>query len=151
MLKDQVAELREEVMELQQQVEELNIKLNLSEASKAKLSTEKEITEARLALKGWLMKRGVKGPTAHIWRRRWFCVNEDNSCLYYYKGNNDKQPQGMINLKMVEGVEEQSLDLQDKNNASFNVITKGRVFELMAIDEKAMRRWIQSLETLRNW
>lgn len=45
-----------------------------------------------------------------------------------------------IDLDMVEGVEEQSPDLQDKNNASFNVIVKGRIYELMAHDEKSMRR-----------
>lgn len=41
---------------------------------------------------------------------------------------------------MIVGVEEQSPDLQDKNKSSFNVITKGRVYELMAHDESTMRR-----------
>lgn len=41
------------------------------------------------------MKRGIKGPTRHIWRRRWISLDEESGRLYYYKENSDVHPQGL--------------------------------------------------------
>eukprot|EP00118_Oscarella_pearsei_P012342 m.90239 g.90239 ORF g.90239 m.90239 type:complete len:777 (+) comp36642_c0_seq5:287-2617(+) len=147
-LKKEVVELREDLEELQTQVEQLRKKLSETEV---KASQERDMVEARLTLKGWLMKRGIKGPTANVWRRRWFSLDSSGRRLHYYKGSsNEGTPQGFIELDMVEGVEEQSATKQDKNGASFNVITTERTYELLAHDEKMMRKWISAMETVRN-
>ncbi|XP_065836338.1 uncharacterized protein [Oscarella lobularis] len=147
-LKREVVELREDVEELQVLVEQLRGKLDETEA---KASQERDFVEARLTLKGWLMKRGIKGPTATVWRRRWFALDSSGSQLQYFKGSKaNATPQGFIDMAAVEGVEEQAVDRQDKNNSSFVVITAGRTYELLAHDESMMRKWIQALETVRN-
>jgi len=42
---------------------------------------------------GWLYKKGVKGPTANIWRRRYFRCDQGPK-LCYYKKQAEGTPQG---------------------------------------------------------
>ena len=44
-------------------------------------------------IRGWLVKRGVKGPTANVWRRRYFRCDQ-GSKIYYYKSSAEGAPQG---------------------------------------------------------
>ena len=47
-----------------------------------------------LQIQGWLFKRGVKGVTAHVWRRRFFRV--EGTKIYYYKTSTAPQAQGLV-------------------------------------------------------
>ena len=56
---------------------------------------EKKELMANINLHGWLCKRGIKGPTADVWRKRYFKVEEGNK-LMYYKRAADGLPQGLV-------------------------------------------------------
>ena len=45
-------------------------------------------------------------------------------------------------MDLILAVEDVFPTLQDKNNASFNVITDGRVYELMAHDQEEKERYV---------
>ena len=47
-----------------------------------------------------------------------------------------------IALDLILAVEDVFQTVQDKNNASFNVITDGRTFELMAHDQEEKERYL---------
>ena len=52
-------------------------------AEEKKLLGEKKELLANINLHGWLCKRGIKGPTADVWRKRYFKVEEGNKLMYY--------------------------------------------------------------------
>eukprot|EP00794_Sanderia_malayensis_P010237 gene10237-11287_t len=56
-----------------------------------------------------------------------------------------------IALDLILAVEDVFPSYQDKNNGSFNVITDGRTYELMARDEDEKQRWINALDMIRTW
>jgi len=62
-----------------------------------KLMDEKRELLTNINLHGWLFKRGIKGPTANAWRRRYFKI-EEGSKLTYYKTTGDSPPQGLIQI-----------------------------------------------------
>ena len=47
----------------------------------------------KLQIRGWLFKRGLKGPTANVWRRRYFRCDQ-GSRICYYKSSAEGTPQG---------------------------------------------------------
>ena len=56
------------------------------------MQDEKQELPDNITLNGWLSKRGVKGPTANVWRTRYFRLEEGNR-LAYYKTNDEDIPQ----------------------------------------------------------
>ena len=44
-------------------------------------------------LRGWLYKRGVKGLTANVWRRRYFRLDQGDK-MHYYKSEADFTSKG---------------------------------------------------------
>jgi hypothetical protein len=57
-----------------------------------RLEDEKKLLHASMEIQGWLFKRGVRGVTANVWRRRFFRV--EGSKIYYYKTICAAQAQG---------------------------------------------------------
>ncbi|CAB4002362.1 Hypothetical predicted protein [Paramuricea clavata] len=149
-LQKQREEMQTEIGELQILVEDLKIRLSESEAEHKQLKKEEQELLAKMNLRGWLCKRGVKGITGHQWRRRWFATDESGK-LYYYKQNSNSSPQGFIDLDMIIEVQDQAEDKQDKNKASFNVVVNKRKYELMARDTEEKQKWINALDYLRHW
>lgn len=45
-------------------------------------------------IQGWLFKRGVRGVTARVWRRRFFRC--EGSKIYYYKTSSASKAQGLV-------------------------------------------------------
>jgi len=150
-LRRDVGELQTEVSELQLLVEDLQNRLVQAEASKPSSSSEKDKLFEKMNLRGWLCKRGVKGgPLGKRWQRRWFSMDA-RGYLYYYKRSNNEVPRGFIALDLILAVEDVFPTVQDKNNASFNVITDGRTYELMAHDQEEKEKWINALDFIRSW
>lgn len=145
-------EFQAEISELQLLVEDLRTQLRQAE-SELENSREKGTISASIELsqiRGWLCKRGVKGPTGRRWRRRWFSTEMDGK-LYYYKRNNNTMPRGIIDLDVIVAVQDQPPSKQDINKSSFNVVTVTRTYELMAHDEDEKLKWINALDYLRHW
>ncbi|XP_028416507.1 girdin-like isoform X2 [Dendronephthya gigantea] len=149
-LQKQREEMQTEISELQILVEDLKIRLCTSEAEHKQLKNEERELLAKMNLRGWLCKRGVKGLTGHQWRRRWFATDESGK-LYYYKQSSNSSPQGFIDLDMIIEVQDQTEEKQDKNKASFNVVVDKRKYELMAKDSEEKQKWINALDYLRHW
>ena len=72
-----------------------NTQLSSKADEEKKLLDEKKELLANISLHGWLFKKGVKGPTANNWRRRYFKI-EEGSKLSYYKTAGDGPPQGLV-------------------------------------------------------
>lgn len=70
------------------------IQLSSMTFEEKKLLEEKKELLANITLHGWLCKRGIKGPTADVWRKRYFKVEEGHK-LKYYKTVADGPPQGL--------------------------------------------------------
>lgn len=64
--------LNEEVVELRQQLIGAQQKLQSLEQSSRELQQEKREVLTNIGIQGWMFKRGVKGLTANVWRRRYF-------------------------------------------------------------------------------
>jgi len=69
--------------------------LSSKAAEEKKLQDEKRELLANISLHGWLCKKGIKGPTAASWRRRYFRI-EEGSKLTYYKTAGEGPPQGLV-------------------------------------------------------
>lgn len=150
-LKRDTEELQMEVGELQLLVEDFQSRLVYTEAERPRASAEADKLFEKMNLRGWLCKRGVKGgPLGKRWQRRWFEMDA-RGYLYYYKCNNNEVPRGFIALDLILAVEDVFPTVQDKNNASFNVITDGRTYELMAHDQEEKAKWINALDFIRSW
>ncbi|XP_068694651.1 rho-associated protein kinase 2-like isoform X1 [Montipora foliosa] len=151
-------EFQAEISELQMLVEDLRTQLRKAELE-LESSREKETISATIEdpgkfklsqIRGWLCKRGVKGPTGRRWRRRWFATDLDGR-LYYYQKNNNTMARGFIDLDVIIAVQDQPSSKQDINKSSFSVVTPTRTYELMAHDEEEKLKWINALDYLRHW
>ncbi|XP_046863320.1 uncharacterized protein LOC124457063 isoform X2 [Xenia sp. Carnegie-2017] len=149
-LQNQRDEMQTEIGELQILVEDLKVRLSQSEAEHKQLRKDGQELLAMMNLRGWLCKRGVKGPTGRQWRRRWFATDESGK-LYYYKQNNNSTPQGFIDLDKIIEVGNQLDERQDKNQASFYVVVGKRKYEFLARDSEEKQKWINALDYLRHW
>ena len=129
-------------------------------AEEKKLLDEKKELLANISLHGWLCKRGIKGPTADVWRKRYFKVEEGNK-LMYYKTAADGPAQGLvlninnvlsysyflhsyIDIDRIVSVK-QIPDGQQNNNYVFHVVTEGRTYELLVHDEATMNKYVNHI------
>ncbi|XP_019856659.1 PREDICTED: EH domain-binding protein 1-like protein 1 isoform X3 [Amphimedon queenslandica] len=143
-------ELNTEVRTLKTGLEQSEAKVKVLEASTAQKKQEDEKLREHLKVQGWLFKKGAKGPTANVFRRRYFRLDQ-GSRLYYYKSQSEGTPQGFIDLAKVIEVSAADASKQDKNNGTFNINCEGRVFELLAHDEAEMNKWISAITYLAKY
>ncbi|KAI6656418.1 hypothetical protein LOD99_1214 [Oopsacas minuta] len=173
MLKQKEQELRESQDQLQAAQEEILSLISENEALQAKnfemsdqvrqlkiivkdfgdqnraMADEKQQLVAAMEVKGWLFKRGISGPTGRLWRKRYFQNN--GFFLSYYKSPSTQVEQGSIDLKKVNEISILPKEKQDKNSASFNIITEQRVYELQARNPEEMSSWIRAVNYLMNY
>ena len=104
------------------------------------------VVQAENNIRVTLMKRGVSGLTGRVWRPRQFQY-KGGKIEYLEKKKNEIR--GFIELKEVISFDVLPSDKQDKNNGTFNVVTKNRVFEMQAMDNEQMTNWIGAAEMLK--
>jgi predicted component of type VI protein secretion system len=143
--------------ELNTEIRTIKTTLEVSETRVRELeetTAQKKVEDAKfkefLAVQGWLFKKGIKGPTANVYRKRYFRLDQ-GSKLYYYKSQSEGQPQGYIDLLKVVNVSAADSASQDKNNASFNIDCEGRTYQLQSYDQSDMKRWINALNYLKDY
>ena len=141
--------LRTQNFEMSDQVIQLKIIVKEFGDQNRAMADEKQQLMAAMEVKGWLFKRGVSGPTGRIWRRRYFKNN--GFFLAYYKSPNTQVEQGSIDLRKVNELSVLPPEKQDKNVASFNIMTNSRVYELQARSPEEMNRWIRAVNYLTNY
>jgi hypothetical protein len=56
-----------------------------------------------------------------------------------------------IDIDLVLGVREVSPDQQDKNCSTFIVRCEGRSFQLQAVDQITMKKWMRAIEFLASY
>lgn len=137
----------DELEVLKQKLSLLEEELSIKNSEEKKLVDEKKELMANINLHGWLCKRGIKGPTADVWRKRYFKVEEGNK-LMYYKRAADGLPQGYIDIDRIVLVK--AISGGQKDNV-FHVVTEGRTYELLAHDEASMNKWMSSLQYMKEW
>lgn len=108
------------------------------------LVAEKKQLAVSMDIRGWLFKRGVSGPTGKKWRKRYFTIN--GTQLYYFKSMNAVDPQGYIDINKIQHMSVLPSISQDKNEASFNIVTLLRTYELQAKSKNDMERWMKAVQ-----
>ena len=141
--------LRTQNFEMSDQVRQLKIIVKEFGDQNRAMADEKQQLVAAMEVKGWLFKRGVSGPTGRMWRRRYFQHN--GFSLAYYKSPSTQVEQGSIDLRKVSNLLILPPDKQDKNLATFNIITDSRTYELQARSPEEMNRWIRAVNYLSNY
>ena len=141
--------LRTQNFEMSDQVRQLKIIVKEFGDQNRAMADEKQQLVAAMEVKGWLFKRGVSGPTGRMWRRRYFQTN--GFSLAYYKSINSQVEQGSIDLRKVNEISVLPPEKQDKNLASFNIVTDSRVYELEAMNPSEMNRWIRAVNYLSKY
>jgi hypothetical protein len=146
--------LEVEVADLKKKMGEFEAKLSTIEQTSQAAAEEKKELMAHINIRGWLHKRGIKGPTANVWRQRYFRCDQ-GSKIYYYKAADEATPRGYIDLEKVENVEEVSLsDPQPEPGsgaADFNIVCGERTFQLRADNDETRKKWISAVEYLKDW
>ncbi|KAI6648855.1 hypothetical protein LOD99_6929 [Oopsacas minuta] len=104
------------------------------------------VIQAEYNIGGTLMKRGVSGITGRMWRPRQFKY-QDGKIIYIDAKKNEVK--GHIDLSEVISFDILPIDKQDKNNGTFNIVTRDRVFEMQAMDNEQMKSWIDAAVTLQ--
>ena len=110
------------------------------------LNKRVSILQAETNLKTRLMKRG-QGFKGKIWRMREFQY-EDGKIIYIDAKKNEVK--GHINISKILSFDLVPKDDQDKNEASFNIVTSDRVYEMQARDYEHMTTWINAAAILQN-
>eukprot|EP00800_Vazella_pourtalesii_P000976 TRINITY_DN10822_c1_g2_i1.p1 TRINITY_DN10822_c1_g2~~TRINITY_DN10822_c1_g2_i1.p1 ORF type:complete len:642 (+),score=167.92 TRINITY_DN10822_c1_g2_i1:37-1926(+) len=141
--------LQSKNFEMNDQVRQLKIIVKEFGDQNRAMADEKQQLVAAMEVKGWLFKRGITGPTGRKWRKRYFQNN--GYFLSYYKSPNIDVEQGSINLKKVTNISILPEGMQDKNLASFNIITENRVYELQAKSPEEMNTWIRAVNYLSSY
>ena len=141
--------LQSKNFEMNDQVRQLKIIVKEFGDQNRAMADEKQQLVAAMEVKGWLFKRGITGPTGRKWRKRYFQNN--GYFLSYYKSPNIEVEQGSINLKKVSSISVLPEGMQDKNLASFNIITDNRVYELQAKNTEEMNTWIRAVNYLSSY
>jgi thiol-disulfide isomerase/thioredoxin len=149
-LEQRVTDLSEENIKLKDTIEEQQKKLQEIKTAQTTLLEEKENIVAKASIRGFLLKRGVRGPTGRLWRRRYFRTDQSGR-LCYYKFAEDSSPQGFIDLQSVVDVRVSPAGRQDKTECTFEVIVEGRTYELLAMDKTEMDKWIDAIKYLSQW
>ncbi|XP_065677794.1 dual adapter for phosphotyrosine and 3-phosphotyrosine and 3-phosphoinositide isoform X2 [Hydra vulgaris] len=86
---------------------------------------------------GYLTKQGLK---IKSWRTRWFVLFRNE--LLYYKTKNEKQPLGIINLKICLSV---TKDEEIGKNYAFRIHMPYRVYYVYAVSDIERQEWIDIL------
>ena len=60
-----------------------------------------KLTDSLPKIRGWLLKRGLRGPTASLWRRRYFRCDQ-GSKIYYYKSASEGTPRGYVSVPVSQ-------------------------------------------------
>lgn len=94
-------------------------------------------------LRGYLLKKGVKGP-AKGWKRRWF-QQVGNEICYYVNKDDTASKMGSISLDDVISVHPTSSEKRKDGKAGFRLNTPQRIYNLLAEDEKIMTYWVSGL------
>jgi Variant SH3 domain/PH domain len=94
-------------------------------------------------LRGWLQKKGVKGP-AKTWKRRWF-QQEGGRIDYYVSKDDTSSKMGTISLDDVISVHPTSNEKRRDGKAGFRLNTPQRIYNLMADNEELMSYWVNGL------
>eukprot|EP00010_Vexillifera_abyssalis_P004686 CAMPEP_0201552128 /NCGR_PEP_ID=MMETSP0173_2-20130828/14505_1 /ASSEMBLY_ACC=CAM_ASM_000268 /TAXON_ID=218659 /ORGANISM="Vexillifera sp., Strain DIVA3 564/2" /LENGTH=263 /DNA_ID=CAMNT_0047962555 /DNA_START=51 /DNA_END=842 /DNA_ORIENTATION=+ len=94
-------------------------------------------------LRGWLLKKGVKGP-AKTWKRRWF-KQEDNVINYFVSKDDNSSKMGSISLEEVISVHPTNTEKRKDGKAAFRLNTPQRIYNLMADNEELMTYWVNGL------
>ncbi|CAI8053426.1 hypothetical protein GBAR_LOCUS29225 [Geodia barretti] len=131
--------LGQEVANLKKKMGEFEEKLSNIELTSRAAEDERKELSANISLRGWLYKRGIKGPTANVWRHRYFRCDQGNK-IYYYKSADEPTPKGCIDLEKVESVSEVESDAQQESESEkfcFNLVDYGHsVPEELASEEQ---------------
>ncbi|KAL5482187.1 hypothetical protein EMCRGX_G022482 [Ephydatia muelleri] len=127
------------------------LKMHLAElAARFKISLPKEFgLIVYQQMNGYLLKQEMKRFRGIVWKRWYFCVEQGNNRLAYYR-TDGSSPQGYIEMDKVTGVSEVPREQQDKNHATFQVQCEGMIYQLQAQNEAEMRKWIAALHTMSN-
>eukprot|EP00731_Ephydatia_muelleri_P016803 Em0009g1227a len=133
--------LQSELERLRLEVRELTHRLETYSRKEQELAGHREMS-------GCLYKRGIKGPTARVWRRRYFKIENHGTRMVYYKNPGYTLQQGHIEIDKITGVMEVNGAQQDKNHATFQVQCEGRIYQLQAQSEIEMKRWLNALQAL---
>eukprot|EP01118_Nematostelium_gracile_P000108 TRINITY_DN10099_c0_g1_i1.p1 TRINITY_DN10099_c0_g1~~TRINITY_DN10099_c0_g1_i1.p1 ORF type:complete len:159 (-),score=23.57 TRINITY_DN10099_c0_g1_i1:4-426(-) len=91
----------------------------------------------KLQKSGYLMKRGEVNKS---WRVRWFCLQDDR--VHYYKSAEQEKSIGEIPLDNAV------VRISTENNGKeycFEVVTKQRVYQLVAKTHTDMIEWMRAL------
>ncbi|KAI6648856.1 hypothetical protein LOD99_6930 [Oopsacas minuta] len=140
------AQLEDEVSKLNDKLVRQTSFISDQAKNEKRLTQETKLLEAERDVRGTLMKRGVRGVTASIWRHRFFQY-EDNKILYIDPKTNETK--GFISVPDIISIHKFPKEHQDKNCASFTVTVPGRVFEMQARDADHMSSWINAVEVLK--
>eukprot|EP01137_Pigoraptor_chileana_P033342 Opistho-2@24069 len=146
-LEDQVLHLQSTIARLHATVSVVSMELEKTKGGEMQLELERREAVARMDLKGWLYKRGDRGPIK-LWKRRWFATDLGGR-LYYYGTHRGSEPYGYIDIDKITGINIVPDAEQDKNHATFIVSVPGREYFLQAHDAEAMNKWIESLDFVR--
>ena len=133
--------LNNEIERLRSEVRELTHRLDTYSRKERDLADHREMS-------GCLYKRGIKGPTARVWRRRYFKIENHGTKIVYYKNPGYTLQQGHIEIDKITGVMELNAAQQDKNHATFQVQCEGRTYQLQAQSEIEMKRWLNAIQAL---
>lgn len=102
-----------------------------------------EIVPVDGPLRGWLLKKGVKGP-AKGWKRRWFQQVGNEICYYVNKDATDTL-MGSICLDDVISVHPTSSEKRKDGRSGFRLNTPQRIYNLLAENEAMMSYWVTGL------
>ena len=123
----------------------LNDMLVRHEEKERKLTKESRLLEAERDIRCNLKKRGIRGPTGHLWRVRFFQY-EDQKLIYTDPKTNETR--GSISVPEITSISSLPNLQQDKDNASFSITVPGRVYEMQARDQLHMISWIAAVRYL---
>ena len=138
--------LRSKQFEMNEEIRHLKIIVKEFRDQNQAMAEEKQELVAAMNVSGWLFKRGISGPTGRLWRRRYFQSN--GYFLSYYKSPNIQVEQGSIDLRKVREFEVLPIEQQDKNQATFNIVTEGRTYELQARSPEDMNTWLKAVKCI---
>eukprot|EP00732_Lithocolla_globosa_P002635 Lithocolla_globosa_v1_NODE_1787_length_2341_cov_4.365267.p1 type:complete len:671 gc:universal NODE_1787_length_2341_cov_4.365267:2196-184(-) len=91
---------------------------------------------------GYLTKQGGSHKS---WKKRWFSLRSNN-LLLYYRDEKDNVSQGAIDLEIVTELRSASKRIQKE--FAFELITKSRVYVMVAPTKSEYDEWMKHLQTI---
>ena len=111
------------------------------------LEYKTKILQAERDVRATLSKRGVSGITGRKLRTRCFSFEGDMIC--YYDPINNKL-KGKFNVTEILSMEKAPREKQDKVGVIFLVKTSNRVYEIQAMNDMQMEKWMSAVEVLKS-